>query len=221
MFYTYIHLRKDNNAPFYVGKGKGKRFCSIHNRNRWWKNVVKKHDFHAEILAYWETEKEAFEHEKFLIECLKSIGHNLVNMTNGGDGTSGWIPSQEWRQKKSDSQKALFKDKKNNPMTSPENRKKKSQNLSGSKLSEETKKKISASLIGNTRSLGRNLSDNHKKKISDSLLGNKRTAGKKLSDEHKMKLSLALKGRKKSLETIQKQIAGRKATYERKRNQLS
>lgn len=216
MFYTYIHYKKDNTDPFYIGKGKGNRFCSRSNRNKWWKNIVEKHDFNAQILAYWETEKEAFEHEKFLISCFKDLGHKLVNMTDGGEGSSGWIPTPEWRLKRSEHQRKLFSDKNNNPMSNEVSRNKKSLTSKGKKLSDEHKKKISDSLMGNKYSLGKNLSEDHKKKISNSLIGNSRTKGKFLSDEHKLKLSLAQKGKKKSPEVVAKQIASRKLTYERK-----
>jgi hypothetical protein len=46
------------------------------------------------------------------------------------------------------------------------------------KASEETKRKISESLIGNTRTLGKSQSEETKKKISESLAGNTRRIGK-------------------------------------------
>jgi group I intron endonuclease len=65
---------------------------------------------------------------------------------------------------------------------------------------EETRKKFSESLKGNTRTLGNTLSEEHKQKISQSLKGkkhsevrkikiSKKNKGKKLSKEHKEKLS--------------------------------
>lgn len=89
MFYTYAHYTEDTNTPFYVGKGQKKRHCSLKNRNKWWNNVVKKHGFTSIVLTYWKTEEEAFEHEKFLIKCFKSLNVNLVNLTEGGEGCSG------------------------------------------------------------------------------------------------------------------------------------
>lgn len=97
MFYIYLHLRKSDNKPFYIGKGtiSQKRAYSHSDRNQHWRNTVKKHGLKVEILAEWAIEQEAFEHEKFLISCFKDMGHKLVNMTDGGEGMSGFKHTQE------------------------------------------------------------------------------------------------------------------------------
>ena len=86
MFYTYAHIRPDTNKPFYIGKGAGRRAYRKDHRNDHWKNIVKKYGYKTEILAYWENEQDAFLHEKFLIDCFKSINIDLVNQSSGGDG---------------------------------------------------------------------------------------------------------------------------------------
>lgn len=86
MFYTYIHMTADTGRVFYVGKGADRRIHRKDARNQHWKNVVAKHGYVAHKLADWPTEKEAFEHEKFLIWCYKSMGVKLVNQSGGGDG---------------------------------------------------------------------------------------------------------------------------------------
>ena len=53
-----------------------------------------------DVLAKWETEEEAFEHEKFIIQCFLDMGHRLVNKTKGGRGPYGRIESEETRQKR-------------------------------------------------------------------------------------------------------------------------
>ena len=53
-----------------------------------WNGIVNKYGFEPKILAYWATEKEAFEHEKVLIACFKDMGYVLANKTDGGEGTS-------------------------------------------------------------------------------------------------------------------------------------
>lgn len=95
MFYTYLHLRESDSKPFYVGKGQGKRAWAHRNRNLHWKNTVAKHGLKVEICAEWPTEAEAFEHERFLIACFRDMGHNLVNLTDGGEGPSGMKCSEE------------------------------------------------------------------------------------------------------------------------------
>lgn len=96
MFYTYAHFTADTKELFYIGKGQRKRFTQTNGRSFWWKNKVNKHWFTAEVLSLWETEKEAFEHERFLISCFKG---KLVNLTDGGEGASGAVHSKESRNK--------------------------------------------------------------------------------------------------------------------------
>ena len=88
MFYTYAHLKADTNQIFYIGKGTGKRLHRKDARNTHWHNTVKKHGYFAIKLATWEFEKDAFEHEKFLIQCFRDIGTQLVNQSSGGDGNN-------------------------------------------------------------------------------------------------------------------------------------
>jgi hypothetical protein len=88
MFYTYAHIKKDTKEIFYIGKGNERRLTRKDARNKHWHNTVAKHGFLPIILAKWETEKEAFEHEKFLIKCFKDLQIKLVNQSSGGDGNN-------------------------------------------------------------------------------------------------------------------------------------
>jgi hypothetical protein len=97
MYYTYGHYTKDTQSLFYIGKGKGKRCFSLVGRNNWWKRKVDKHGgFTVEILVKWDKEEDAFQHEKFLVSCLKD---SLVNLTEGGEGVSGYKHTAEALQK--------------------------------------------------------------------------------------------------------------------------
>ena len=136
--------------PFYIGKGKENRLFTKTKRNTHWKNIANKHGFKAEICSQWNTENEALEHEKFLIACFKDIGIPLVNMTDGGEGTSGWIPNEEWRNKKSQSQKVNFV----NPMLSEESRIKSSNSRLGKAHSEQHKINIGKASLGNKSRTG-------------------------------------------------------------------
>ena len=58
------------------------------------------------FLGSADSNKQANELERSLIKSYRQSGHSLTNATDGGDGQSkGWIPSTEWRRKRSEAQK--------------------------------------------------------------------------------------------------------------------
>lgn len=102
--YTYLHRRADTNEIFYIGKGQRRRAYQNTGRNKYWKAVVKGcGGFNVEIIAHWENEKQALDHEIFLIWCFKQLQTTLVNQSDGGEGIKG--------------QKKLFVPKKRGPMS--------------------------------------------------------------------------------------------------------
>jgi group I intron endonuclease len=143
-YYTYIHTRKDNNKVFYVGKGKGKRAFSKENRNKHWHHVVNKAGYSVDVCAYWETENEALEHEKFLIACFKELSA-LVNLTDGGEGISGYSHTDKAKQLMSEARKGKSAYWNIGRTPTEEARLKMSGSQKGRKHTEETKKKMSAS----------------------------------------------------------------------------
>jgi hypothetical protein len=149
-------------------------------RSNHWKSIVAKHGIVVEKVAVWNTHHEALEHEKFLIACFKGMGIKLCNQTEGGEGVTGYVPTEEQRKKTSERMKTFV-------------------------LSDEARKKISLSKIGNKARLGHKNSD-EQKAITASIW-----KGKKLSEEHKKKLSLAKIGRKHSEETKAKMSSTKKA----------
>ena len=101
MYYTYSHSAP-NGKVFYIGKGKADRAFSFGDRSHDWKRAVKQHDgVSIRVLATWQTEQEAFEHEKFLIACFDDLGYKLVNKTKGGKGIYGYKQSESLKQYKS------------------------------------------------------------------------------------------------------------------------
>lgn len=99
-YYTYIHATPDGDI-FYVGKGTGRRVYSMGDRTVHWKSIVEKNDgVLMKIVARFETESEAFEHEKLLIDLYKNKGCELVNLTEGGSGPLGYVQSEECRMRK-------------------------------------------------------------------------------------------------------------------------
>lgn len=107
--YIYIHFRKSDGIPFYVGKGTAhtkdfyKRACEPH-KNIHWQNTVDKHDVIINIIMSCQNDKEAQEQEKRIILEIgrQDLGTGtLVNKTEGGDGICGLIISNELRKKRS------------------------------------------------------------------------------------------------------------------------
>lgn len=139
-FYTYAHA-KPNGPIFYIGKGMGDRAWSKDNRNIHWKRTVAKYGYEVELLAYWENENDAFDHENLLISCFKKIRILLVNMTNGGEGSAGyrWTDEQKAKRPPTTGNK--------NPMygriQSKETREKIAKKAKNRSISDETKAKIS------------------------------------------------------------------------------
>lgn len=87
---TYAHQKPDGKI-FYIGKGSRKRAHSSKDRNIVWQRTVKKHGgFSVLVLADWPTEKEAFEHEIFLIDTFRGMGYSLANIAAGGEGSTGF-----------------------------------------------------------------------------------------------------------------------------------
>jgi len=91
-YYVYMYLRT-NGTPYYVGKGTGDR---AYSKNRKFKppKDLSRITFHAQNL----TEEEAFAIEIELIQKYGRVDNDtgiLRNLTDGGEGISGWIPSEE------------------------------------------------------------------------------------------------------------------------------
>lgn len=101
-YYVYRHIRLDSNTPFYVGKGIRNRAFDLDHRNSHHKRITKKHNCKIEILKYFISEDEAFDYERRLITLYKSFGYCEANLTNGGDGLSGFKHSIKTKKHASD-----------------------------------------------------------------------------------------------------------------------
>lgn len=100
IYYVYVYLRARDSivasagTPYYVGKGKKGRVYAKHNVA-----VPKDHE-RIKFIVENITEDEAFALERQLIAQYGRVDLGtgiLRNVTDGGEGTSGWIPSQEYR----------------------------------------------------------------------------------------------------------------------------
>jgi hypothetical protein len=114
-YYVYAYLREDG-SPYYIGKGKGKR--------AWHRFRLCKPPKDISRIIICEsnlTELGAFALERRLIRWYgrKDTGTGILrNMTDGGDGTSGYIVTKETRNKISKSNSVFYK---NNPEKHPMN----------------------------------------------------------------------------------------------------
>ena len=164
-FYTYAYLR-ENRTPYYIGKGKERRIYSTNRRFR-----PPKDKNRIIFLKQNLTEEEAFKHEKYMIAVLgrKDLGTGILhNRTDGGEGASGAVKSNETKEKISKANKGKI----NKPHL------------------EETKRKISESLKGkNNPNYNKPLSDETKRKMKETI---KRNQNKKI----KRKQRDEIKGRK-------------------------
>ena len=184
IYYTYAYLRLDG-TPYYVGKGKDKRTKARHSGSI----TVPKDPNRILILKKNLTEEEAFKHECYLIFVLgrKDLGTGVLrNMTNGGDGTSGRVCTEETRRKSSISNKGQKR-----PSTVGENISKSKKGKSGRKLTEKEKKALSVRVSGVGNPTKR---PEVREKISKSKRGKPLTINEKpKSKSHRENISKALK----------------------------
>lgn len=185
-FFVYLHVKQISGEPFYVGKGLFKRAFNTKRRSVWWNSIKDKHGFDVIFLESEIDEKTAFERE---IYWIKRIGRKqlnkgpLINQTDGGEGTSGRIMSEECK-------KQLAERLKGNTF------------VLGKKTSDETKEKLRLSKLGEKNpmfgkeSFMKGKKHTHetrlkmKESIAKSLINNPRKKGViKFSDEAKKRHS--------------------------------
>jgi hypothetical protein len=158
-YYVYMYLREDG-TPYYIGKGTKKR--AWNNNGRKWKRPedASRIKIHTDNL----TEDQALSLE---IELIAEYGRKdndtgiLRNLTDGGEGTSGRVHTEDTKNKIS-------------------------QSHVGKALSEVHKRKLSESKIG--KSLGPQ-SEDHRRRIGEANKGKVRSedAKRKMSDANKNK----------------------------------
>jgi hypothetical protein len=99
-FYVYEHIRNDTGAVFYVGKGSAKRAKHNANRSVYWNRVVNKAGgFTINYPVKNVDEELSLLAEMELIDKYRKLGVQLVNVSAGGEGTTGWIPTDETKRK--------------------------------------------------------------------------------------------------------------------------
>ena len=139
---TYAHYKPDGSM-FYIGKGSISRAHSSAGRNVVWNRTVAKHGgFKVEILGRWATEKEAFDHEIFLIDTMRSLDVPLVNIAEGGFGSKGFRHTDQFKKNLSVRMRI------NNPMNDEEAKDRHAESLRKAMKRPEVKNKIRKSRIG-------------------------------------------------------------------------
>jgi len=143
-YYTYAYLREDK-TPYYIGKGSGKR---IYSKQRGIN--APKDKSRIIFLKKNLTEAEAFKHEVYMIAILgrKDLGTGILrNLTNGGEGASGHVKSEEAKKKISVANSGKIRTEEAKKKMSKAKIGKKAHNF-GVPQTEKTKKKISEALSG-------------------------------------------------------------------------
>lgn len=117
--YLYRHIRKDKDEPFYIGIGTKSKvktgfktyeseysrafsFTKKARRNKIWRDIFNKTDVEVEILFESNDYEEIKNKEQEFIGVYGRIDSKtgiLSNMTNGGDGTIGYYPSEQTKQR--------------------------------------------------------------------------------------------------------------------------
>lgn len=170
MFYVYTHTRNDTGLIFYVGKGKGNRLYTKRKRNPMWTNIANKHGFEASKIVENIDEEFAFFVEAEAISLYRLRGYKLANMTDGGEGTSGFShphteEHKEWLKGNKFGEKTwglTFK---------------------GKLHSEQSKKKMSNAQVGNSKKKGWVTPEETKEKMRKAKLGKPLIANRVLSDD--------------------------------------
>ena len=97
MYYVYSYLREDY-SPYYIGKGKGNRY----KNKKIFEIQPPKDKSRIKIIRANLTEDDAFALEKLYILMFgrKDLGTGILrNKTDGGEGCSGFITSEETKEK--------------------------------------------------------------------------------------------------------------------------
>ena len=144
-FYTYTYLR-ENRTPYYVGKGEGRRLYQKHHKGI----SIPKDKSRIIFLKQNLTEEEAFKHEIYMIAVFgrKDLGTGILrNRTDGGEGTSSAIRTDEWKKNMSKADEIRRKNQTGIYSVTPEKRKKidlfcKENNLGIHGISDEQRKEL-------------------------------------------------------------------------------
>lgn len=117
VFYVYEWFIVRTGEIIYVGKGIGNRYRSK-KKNKFLNKLLQMEQCDCRIIAYYETEEEAFEAERKRIIRLKELGQAICNKAiYSTGGTKKWWTTERRKEKSV-----------NNPMKAPEQKLRMSKN---------------------------------------------------------------------------------------------
>lgn len=193
IFYVYLHRKVSDNNIFYVGKGSKNRHSRPFGRSEWWKRIADKHGFYSEMLIENISEELAHLIEIEVIDKYKYLGHELCNITLGGEGVRVENQTPESNEKRSNTLKGRVFDK--------DHLDKISKALKGRVFSDDHKSNLRKSALAQS------------KQRSDRLLNGNSPACR---DDVKAKISATLTGRKHNDEFKKK-----RSDYMKKKNPMA
>ena len=168
MIYTIYRLTNTINGKVYIGVTnnfkKRMREHSYATNNYLISRAIRKYgwsNFTQEIILQSKDKDYAYRiaEAQFILEHNSTDADKGYNLTDGGQGTTGYIVAEETRAK----QRA----KKTGRTLTTDHKRKISESLEGRTCSEETKAKLSDSLKGNKNFEGKTFSDEVKQLLSE------------------------------------------------------
>lgn len=241
-YYVYTLTNSLDGKVFYVGKGTGdrvnqhvraaKRGCQYHVHRKIRKIESYGGQIFPKVVFESGVEQDALVEEMRLIEFYGR--ENLTNLTDGGEGSSGYKHTAEVKEKL---RQAKIGKKLSEESIALRQMTRKSRNIpawnKGKRMSEEFRKKVSAAGIGRIPwNKGKHVSETIRKKIINGLTGrpvsekSRRTfiemASRPKTEEHRRKISESKIGKPRSKESIEKgaeKIRGKKHSEEWRRHQ--
>lgn len=160
--YVYVVFRPDG-APCYVGQGRGNRWKThlTRSHNRHLASIAKNANGTLPIVVIKENLSldDAIETEIAFIAAIGREAHGgpLVNLTDGGEGTRGYIPSAAWRENRSQHALKMWAD-------------------------DDFKKSRRVAMAGNTHRRGKPQPESFSVQLSERMRGNQNTKGFRHSD---------------------------------------